>query len=241
MQIPIKSYMNWSGGKDSSLSLYKILQNDQYRVCTLLTNVSSTHDRISMHGVRRSLLHAQADAVGIPLQTIELSDQPSMAVYEQAMQLKVVELKSDGYTTAIFGDIFLEDLKLYREKKLAAEDMQCVFPLWKMDTREVMEEFLALGFKSVIVCVNEEFLDQSFCGRVIDNSFLKDLPANVDPCGENGEYHTFVFDGPIFRQPVKFKKGELVRKTYPAPASINKSQNPIDRESEYGFVFCDLI
>ncbi|MBC7936717.1 MAG: diphthine--ammonia ligase [Rhizobacter sp.] len=233
--------MNWSGGKDSSLSLYKILQNDQYRVCTLLTNVSSTHDRISMHGVRRSLLHAQADAVGIPLQTIELSDQPSMAVYEQAMQLKVVELKSDGYTTAIFGDIFLEDLKLYREKKLAAEDMQCVFPLWKMDTREVMEEFLALGFKSVIVCVNEEFLDQSFCGRVIDNSFLKDLPANVDPCGENGEYHTFVFDGPIFRQPVKFKKGELVRKTYPAPASINKSQNPIDRESEYGFVFCDLI
>jgi len=134
-----------------------------------------------MHGVRRSLLEAQAKMIGIPLQTIELPEQPGMNEYEQQMMQKVNELKQSGCTHAIFGDIFLEDLRVYREKKLNEVGIQCSFPLWKIDTTELVLEFIGLGFKSIVVCVNEQYLDKSFCGRVIDETFLADLPANVDP------------------------------------------------------------
>jgi uncharacterized protein (TIGR00290 family) len=241
MESSIKSFMNWSGGKDSSLALYKMMQDSRYRVDTLVTNVNGVHDRISMHGVRRSILQAQAAAIGIPLQTIELQETPGMSDYQAAMQGKVSQLKSEGYTTAIFGDIFLEDLKIYREQQLATEGIQCVFPLWKLSTTALLEEFLALGFKAIIVCVNEQFLDRSFCGRLIDRSFINELPPNVDPCGENGEYHSFVFDGPIFRDPVIFEKGEVVRRTYPAPIVDNASTTSTDAAPDYGFLFCDLI
>jgi uncharacterized protein (TIGR00290 family) len=236
----ISAYMNWSGGKDSSLCLHRVLQEKRYRVDYLLTSVNAFHDRISMHGVRRELLHAQAASIGISLQTVELPEQPDMPEYEQAMAAKLGFLRSKGCTHAVFGDIFLEDLKHYREEQLKGLDMKCVFPLWKKPTPDLMREFLQLGFKAIIVCVNEKWLDKSFCGRLIDETFLQDLPEGVDPCGENGEYHSFVFDGPVFSKPVPFQKGELVHRQYQGP---EKDDNPnrIDQGCQTGFYFCDLF
>lgn len=239
--MKVKSYMNWSGGKDSSLCLHYIQQDKRYAVDCLLTSVNAAHDRISMHGVRRSLLQAQAASIGLPLQTIELPEQPGMQEYEQAMVEKVSALKSNGFSHSVFGDIFLEDLKKYREEKLATLDMQCVFPLWKISTTQLMQEFLQLGFKAIIVCVNEKFLDKSFCGRLIDESFVRDLPPNVDVCGENGEYHSFVFDGPIYQYPIPYVKGEIVYRKYQAPQQAQDNCNPMNAASEYGFYFCDLM
>lgn len=236
-----RAYMNWSGGKDSSLCLHYILQDRRYAVDCLLTSVNAAHDRISMHGVRRSLLEQQAEAIGLSLQTIELPEQPGMQEYENAMMEKLAGFKSKGYTQSVFGDIFLEDLKRYREEKLKSVDIECVFPLWKISTKQLMDEFLQLGFKAIIVCVNEKYLDKSFCGRVIDESFVRDLPANVDVCGENGEFHSYVFDGPIFKHPILFKKGEIVYRKYAAPQTSSDACNPMDNPSEYGFYFCDLL
>lgn len=237
----IQAYMNWSGGKDSSLCLNRILKDENYHVGCLLTSVNAVHDRISMHGVRRSLLEAQATAIGIPLETIELPEQPGMQEYEQAMMNKVSSLKNRGYDHALFGDIFLEDLKQYREQKLQGLNIDCVFPLWKISTVELVEEFIGLGFKAIIVCVNEKYLDKSFCGRLIDESFIHDLPAGVDPCGENGEFHSYVFDGPIFNRPVAFQKGDIVYRKYAAPANASSGSAPMDQASDYGFYFCDLL
>lgn len=209
-----KAYMNWSGGKDSSLALYHILQQKQYTVDLLLTSVNAVHNRVSMHGVRRGLLQAQAASLGIPLATIELPEQPGMMEYETILNQKVKELKQGGFAHAIFGDIFLEDLRKYREDKLKEVGITPVFPLWKMDTRQLIHEFTGLGFQSIVVCVNEKYVDKSFCGRIIDEQFIEDLPASVDACGENGEFHTFVFDGPIFQKPIPFTKGEIVYKEY---------------------------
>jgi len=228
----IQAYMNWSGGKDSALCLYKILQDDKYNVTHLLTSVNAAHNRVSMHGVRRELLVKQAEAIGLPLETIELPEQPAMPKYEQAMLTKVQQLKQQGCTHAIFGDIFLEDLRTYREQQLQQQNIQCLFPLWKMETTALVKEFIQLGFKSMVVCVNEQYLDKSFCGRVIDDNFLADLPANVDPCGENGEFHSFVFEAPLFKQPIPIVKGDIVRKEYPAP---------VPGEKPYGFYFCDIL
>jgi uncharacterized protein (TIGR00290 family) len=235
------AYMNWSGGKDSSLCLHYIQQQQQYKVDCLLTSVNAAHDRVSMHGVRRSLLQAQAAAIGLPLHTIELPEQPGMQEYEQAMMEKVTALKNSGYDYAVFGDIFLEDLKRYREEKLATAGIQCVFPLWKISTTQLMQEFLQLGFKAIIVCVNEKYLNKSFCGRLIDESFVQDLPAHVDVCGENGEYHSFVFDGPVFKYPIPFATGETVYRTYAAPAAAQDTCNTMNQASQYGFYFCDLL
>jgi uncharacterized protein (TIGR00290 family) len=237
----INAYMNWSGGKDSSLCLHHIMQDKQYRIEYLLTSVNAVHNRISMHGVRRELLEAQALSIGLPLQTIELPGQPGMQEYEQVMMDKVTALKQQGCTHAVFGDIFLEDLKLYREQKLQQADVDCVFPLWKKPTGQLMKEFIQLGFKAIIVCVNEKYLDKSFCGRLIDESFVNDLPSNVDVCGENGEFHSFVFDGPIFKHPIPFTKGEIVYRNYAAPANTSDNCSPMDGASEYGFYFCDLV
>lgn len=236
-----KAYMNWSGGKDSSLCLHYIMRDKQYAVDCLLTSVNAVHNRVSMHGVRRELLEAQAQSIGLPLQTIELPEQPGMQEYEAAMMDKVSTLKKSGCDYSIFGDIFLEDLKLYREQKLQQLDITCVFPLWKISTTQLVKEFIALGFKSIIVCVNEKFLDKSFCGRLIDESFVNDLPPGVDPCGENGEFHSYVFDGPVFKYPVPVEKGEIVYRQYAAPANTDDSCNPMDRPSPYGFYFCDLM
>jgi uncharacterized protein (TIGR00290 family) len=236
----MKAYMNWSGGKDSSLALYHALQSERLSVDLLFTNVNAAHNRISMHGVRRELLQAQAASIGLPLFTAELPEQPSMIDYEAEMAARVSELKGRGYTAAVFGDIFLEDLKKYREEQLARLKVDCVFPLWKRSTTELMQEFLDKGFKAIVVCTNGAYLDESFCGRLIDERFIKDLPPGVDVCGENGEYHSFVFDGPVFKYPIHFKKGETVFREYGAPKDSEDtcfSTTP----SSMGFYFCDLL
>ena len=232
------AFFSWSGGKDSALFLYKVMQSKQYNLRCLLTNINSLHNRISMHGVRKNLLQMQAASIGIPLQTIELPAEPSMEVYEAIMLKSIKELKANGCNKAIFGDIFLEDLKLYREQQLNAVDIECIFPLWKIDTAALIKEFIDTGFKAIIVCINENYLDKSFCGRMIDETFINDLPGNVNVCGENGEFHSFVFDGPIFSQPIGFNKGEIVHKLYDAP---KKKDTDGTTQNRYGFWFCDLL
>ncbi len=241
MATSIQAYMNWSGGKDSALCLYKVLQSNAYDISCLLTSVNSVHNRVSMHGVRRALLEQQAAAIGLPLTTIELPEQPGMAEYEAQMQEKVSSLKNSGCTHAIFGDIFLEDLRIYREAQLQQAGINCVFPLWQQDTTALVKEFIALGFRSVIVCVNEQYLDKSFCGRIIDEHFLQGLPPHVDPCGENGEFHSFVFEAPLYRYPIAFTQGETVYRRYEAPKTTHHTGTAMDQPAAYGFYFTDLL
>ena len=238
-----KSIFNWSGGKDSALALYHTLQNKSYSIEKLLTSVNNTHDRISMHGVRSALLERQTAALNIPLQQLRLNDQPTMSEYNDAMAKAMSDLQQEGFTHSVFGDIFLEDLRKYREDKLGEQGFTAYFPLWKRNTTELIHEFIDLGFKTITVCVKSELLDESFAGRIIDESFLKDLPEGVDPCGENGEFHTFVFDGPIFNKPVPFSIGEKVFREYQAPkdATDNCFSNSTTNPAHMGFWFCDLL
>ncbi|KIC64514.1 Dph6-related ATP pyrophosphatase [Chryseobacterium taiwanense] len=231
-----KAIFNWSSGKDSALALYKTLQEDQFEITSLLTSINQEFQRISMHGVHVSLLEKQAESLGFPLIKMEIPKEPSMEEYREIMNKTVSKIKSQGVTHSIFGDIFLEDLRKYREDQLQSIGMKGVFPLWKIDTTNLIHEFLDLGFKTIVTCVNETYLDKSFAGRIIDKDFIKDLPTNVDPCGENGEFHTFTFDGPIFKNPIQFEIGEIVKKTYPKPKTDDNEEN-----GEYVFWFCDLI
>lgn len=230
----IQAYFNWSGGKDSTLALYKVLQDKRFDIRYLLTTLNEEADRISMHGVRGELLTAQAESLGIPAKKVHLPASSDMQTYESVMSTAIEELKSEGISDCIFGDIFLEDLRTYREEKLREVSIAAHFPLWKQNTLELVREFIDLGFKTIVVCVDASKLDESFAGRVIDHQFLSDLPDNVDPCGENGEFHTFVFDGPIFTHPIPFQTGEKVLKTYTA-------KNQEEKSIEYGFWFQDLI
>ncbi len=227
-----KAIFNWSGGKDSSLALFEILKQKEYDITCLLASVNDHYNRVSMHGVRLELIEQQATSIGLPLRQLRLPEMPSMEDYNREMTAIMQGFRNEGIEYSIFGDIFLEDLKVYRETQLAKVGMQCVFPLWKRDTTELVNEFIDKGFKAVLVCVNERYLDRSFAGRLIDESFLNDLPSNVDPCGENGEYHSFVFDGPIFTTPVKFEKGEIVYRKYEKERSDN---------FDTGFFYLDLI
>lgn len=206
--------MNWSGGKDSGMALYRMLQEKKYHIESLLTTVTKPFRRISMHGVRESLLEQQAAAVDIPLQKVFLTEHSSMEEYEYEMK-KVMDACIDlGITHSIFGDIFLEDLRDHREKQLSKAGIKGVYPLWKQDTTRLAEEFIDAGFKCIVVCVDERYLNQSFLGRSFNTGFLADIPENVNPCGENGEFHTFVYDGPVFNQPVPFSKGEVTYRKY---------------------------
>ncbi|WP_143885225.1 Dph6-related ATP pyrophosphatase [Chryseobacterium binzhouense] len=231
-----KAIFNWSSGKDSALALYKTLQEEKFKIASLLTSINEEFQRISMHGVSVSLLEKQAESIGFPLIKLELPKAPSMEEYQELMSSTMSKIKSQGVTHSIFGDIFLEDLRKYRENQLQSIGMEAVFPLWKKNTTDLIHEFLDLGFKTIVTCVNETYLDKSFAGRIIDESFIKDLPENVDPCGENGEFHTFTFDGPIFKNPIDFEIGEVVKKTYPKPKSDENEE-----DGEYIFWFCDLI
>lgn len=237
-----KALFNWSSGKDSALSLYKILQDPTFEIVSLLTSVNEKFERISMHGVRVSLLEAQARSIGLPLSKMIIPEMPSMEVYEKVMENTLSKFKQEGVEYSIFGDIFLEDLRKYREDKLAIIGFKGVFPLWKEDTKTLLEEFLSLGFKTIVVCVNEKYLDKSFVGRIIDATFISDLPKNVDVCGENGEFHTFTFDGPIFKNPIPFEIGEIVYRKYEQPKTSSKTACDTDDTAfNYGFWYCDLV
>lgn len=239
-----KAVFNWSSGKDSALALYKTLQNPEIEIDCLLTSVSEQYQRISMHGVRVELLHLQAQSIGIRLQVMMIPEMPTMEVYESVVNEHLIRLKEQGVTHAVFGDIFLEDLRQYREDKLATLGFTGLFPIWKIPTPTLIQEFLALGFKTIVVCVNEKYLDKSFVGRIIDQDFINDLPDTVDVCGENGEFHTFTFDGPIFSKPIPFTIGDIVYKKYQKPEE-NKTDDTVcntdDTAFDFGFWYCDLL
>lgn len=205
-----KILLSWSGGKDSAMSLYEIQKRQDYEIAALLTTVTEGYDRISMHGVRRELLERQADSLGLPLEKIYIPRNASNEAYESRMRTILERYLKEGIDSVAFGDIFLEDLRQYREKNLAQIGMKGLFPIWRRDSAELARSFIGLGFKAVVVCLDSEALDQSFAGKVINQEFLGSLPPRVDPCGENGEFHSFVFDGPIFREKVRYSVGEVV-------------------------------
>jgi len=202
----------WSGGKDSALALRAVLSDPALEVEALLTTVTREYDRISVHGVRRSLLHAQAAALGLPLVEMKIPASCDNATYEASLAraLAGARARNDRVRRCVFGDLFLEDVRRYREERLAPLGMQPIFPLWGRNTGELAREFIRDGFRAIVVCVDKTLLPASFSGREYDASFLAELPSGVDPCGENGEFHTFVYDGPLFRERVELSIGETV-------------------------------
>src|SRR5215470_17965159 len=240
-----KVVFSWSGGKDSALALHHLLQDARYQVIALLTTCNEHFQRVSMHGVRLELLEKQAKAIGLPLQKIFVSQRSSNDEYLQKLTERLLAYKAQGVTRFAFGDIFLEDLKRWREDNLARLGLRGVFPIWKRDSSELIREFISLGFGSIICCVNDAYLDESSLGRYIDIEFVRELPANVDPCGENGEFHSFAFAGPIFKEPLRFTLGEQVyrplEQTHPgSPAAPTICPQAGARQTK-GFWFCDLL
>lgn len=205
-----KIIFSWSAGKDSALALYELQKDRRYEIATLLTTVTADYDRTSMHGVRRALLERQAHSLGLPLEKVLISKNTTNEEYESKMRAFLEKYAAAGISFVAFGDVFLEDLKKYREEKLSSIGMKGVFPIWKRDTTELAHTFISLGFKAIITCVDTNVLDGKFVGRTFDKELLSELPSTVDPCGENGEFHTFVYDGPIFREPILFEKGDIV-------------------------------
>ena len=216
--------LSWSGGKDSALALQALRADPSYEVVGLLTSVTRRYDRISIHGVRRSLLDAQAESVGLPLHVIELEQTSSNDAYESAFHAGLVAERHahPAVRHIAFGDLFLADVRAYRERLLAATDWTPVFPLWKLDTTALAHRFIDDGFAARLVCVDTTQLDGAFAGRQFDRAILADLPPSVDPCGERGEFHTFVSDGPGFSRPIAYETGERVLRD--------------DR-----FMYCDLV
>ena len=211
----------WSGGKDSAMALHTLLQQKQFHVAALLTTVTEGYDRIAMHGVRRELLHRQADSLHLPLHEVSIPPQCVNPIYEARMEQALRLFYGQGVRKVAFGDVFLEDLRAYREKNLARIGMTTLFPIWKRNTGGLIRYFHEQHFRAIAACVDSKVLDPSFAGRELNESFFRDLPPHADPCGENGEFHTFVFDGPIFQFPIPIRAGEVVNRD--------------------GFIFCDLL
>jgi uncharacterized protein (TIGR00290 family) len=216
-----KILLSWSGGKDCSLAHYYIQETKAYEIVALLTTLTDGYDRVSMHGVRRTLLEQQAESLGLPLQKVYIPKDSTDKEYESRMREVLLGYQDENINSVGFGDIFLGDLRRYREQKLAQIGMEAIFPLWKRDTGELIRDFIDLGFKAMVTCVDSKVLDSSFAGRLINDDFVSSLPPHVDPSGENGEFHSFAIDGPIFTQEIKVSIGEVVL-----------------RES---FYFCDLL
>jgi uncharacterized protein (TIGR00290 family) len=215
------SALSWSGGKDSALALHELRVGSGPPPRVLITTVTADYKRISMHGVRRDLLSRQARAAGLPLVEVEIPAGCSNDVYEQQLGRALAEAPLAEVQTIAFGDLFLADIRAYREQRLRQVGKQAIFPLWKRDTRALARGFIAGGFEAILVCVDPRRLDPSFAGRRFDAELLADLPPDVDPCGENGEFHTFVHAGPIFTAPIPCQVGETVERG--------------------GFVFCDVL
>ncbi len=202
--------VSWSGGKDCTLALHSILSRGEYRVASLMTTVNEEYGRVSMHGVRRALLQQQATSLELPLHEIPLPVNVSNDEYGRIMEREMRTLKEAGINKVVFGDVFLEDVRKYREENLKKVAMEAVFPNWGRPSKDIVLQLRQLGFQAIVTCVDTKQFDGSFVGRCLDEKFFSDLPRNVDPCGENGEYHTFVFDGPIFSEPIRFTKGDVV-------------------------------
>jgi uncharacterized protein (TIGR00290 family) len=216
-----KVLFSWSGGKDSALALYEIKKRQDLEIVSLITTITEDYDRISMHGVRRVLLESQAESLGLPLYKIFISKRSSDEEYGHKMKETLTHFSRLGVTSVVFGDIFLEDLRKYREKQLSIVGMEGIFPLWKKDTHELAQAFIDLCFRAIVTSTDSKMLDGKFVGRELDEKFLAQIPPSIDPCGENGEFHSFVFSGPIFKKRVSFRVGEVVM-----------------RESQ--FYYCDL-
>ncbi|MCC5942192.1 MAG: diphthine--ammonia ligase [Balneolaceae bacterium] len=225
-----KTVFHWSGGKDSSLALLRLLRHKSYSVERLLTTVDQNSRRIAMHGVREELLHVQAESIGIPLTILQMPDQPDMETYNKRMGEQMQSFREQGFTHAAFGDIYLEDLKQYRENEMKKAGFKSVFPIWKEDTKQLASQFTESGFSAITVCVDSAALPREFAGREADRHFFENLPVETDPCGENGEFHTFVYEGPIFQKKIPFKKKAVTYKKIEGPNS-----------SEMGFWYCDLL
>lgn len=233
MSSTLNTVLNWSSGKDAALAFHLLSQQDKYKVTHLLTTLSEEHNRVFMHGVREKLLYMQAERMGLPLTGIKLPASPGDDLYKNAMRKALLELKGQGIATAAFGDIFLDDLRKYREGQLEKIGIKAIFPLWKQNTRQLVQMIEETGIEAIIVCVNEKYLSKEFLGRKINASFLCDLPANVDACGENGEFHTFVYNAPFFKEIISITTGDIIYKKY-IPASITED------EWDTGFYFLDV-
>jgi uncharacterized protein (TIGR00290 family) len=220
-QAPPRAWLAWSSGKDSAWALHTVRQSGEFDVVALLTTVNRTYERVAMHAVRESLLEMQAAETVLPLVKVPIPSPCSNEVYEEAMSVAMTQARTEGVRHIIFGDLFLEDIRAYRENKLAACGMIPAFPLWGKDTRRLAEEMLAGGLSAHLTCVDPRKLDRTFAGRRFDEVLLGALPSDVDPCGENGEFHTFASAGPMFRRAIPVTPGEIVERD--------------------GFVFADLL
>jgi uncharacterized protein (TIGR00290 family) len=215
------AWMSWSTGKDSAYALHVAREQLGVPIAALHTTVTADYDRVSMHGVRRELLVRQAEQLGLPLRVVELPTPCSNDEYERRMSASLAEGLAEGVDRIVFGDLFLEDIRAYREERLVGTGITPLFPLWQRDTNDLAAEMLEVGIRARVTCVDPRQLDPAFAGREFDRSFLDDLPAVIDPCGERGEFHTFAFDGPEFGAPIGVANGEVVERD--------------------GFVFADLV
>lgn len=213
-----KTFLNWSSGKDCAMALHLMQQSGEYEVQKLFSTVGKDEKRIGMHGLREEVLKRQAAAIGLPLEIAYLSKDDSHEAYNQLMREKMTKLVGEGFQFAAYGDILLEDLRAYREKQLSEVGMKAHFPLWQKNTRELLLDFIDKGFKAIVVAASGNYFDNSVLGKEMNRDFLNELPKEVDPCGENGEFHTFCYDGPIFKQSVDFSKGRKVVKKYANPS-----------------------
>ncbi|NPA46539.1 MAG: adenine nucleotide alpha hydrolase [Chlorobi bacterium] len=235
----MKAFLNWSSGKDAAFSFYKLWLSGK-APNLWLTTVNRQYGRVSMHGVDVRLLRRQAFEAGVQLREIPLSTTTDLETYDRIMREEVTRLKNQGYDTAVFGDIFLEDLKQYRIRQMNRVGMKCLFPVWGYDTRELAREIIRSGIRAVVVTVNARLMDRSFAGREFDESFLADLPEGVDPCGENGEFHTFVYDAPFFKKPIAIRNEGVVFREY---KSCDDEDDPVDKDKskwDTAFWFADL-
>lgn len=238
MDLKKKVTISWSGGKDSAFALYKILLSGQYEVTGLHTIMNEDTKRVGMHGVREELMDNQAGQMGLPLTKLYLENSENDAAYQKLMKDYYQQCADERIDAVVFGDIFLEDLMRFRLELLKPSGLTGTFPLWMLDTRLLMDDFLKVGFKTLLCAGNAKFFDDTDVGRTIDQKFVDALKPGVDPCGENGEFHTFVYDGPIFKEPVHWLKGEVVKKAYRYKRVNERGESEI---IDNAFWFQDLL